>query len=294
MESKKITVKPFLYYMLLSSLTNLAFMVVGLVALTLLSFSIKGEVVTIIGIVLLWKGALVGFITWAYHRQSHNKEFAVKFIGLYLGRFFGIFIGGFLGASIANLVTPRFVFLGFIIGALSFYFVGRWIGAKISFTISGQLDKVVSIIEIEQPLVSIEKESLFKGFVLVIYIVILPLLFVIIAVLINYSGIHINSLIELLPGARIFALGLIVFSLFYHWFIRKRSLMRAQTQTTLSESTIYWLGLSFSIVPLVYGFFLFLVFGASITELCIYAFITSISGIVWNASNPQVNEGKAA
>jgi len=280
--------------MLLSSLTNLVFMVIGLIAITLFSLSIKGEVVSIIGIVLLWKGALVGFITWVYHRQSNNKEFAVKFIGFYLGRFFGIFIGAFLGVRIVALVGLRMEFVGFIIGALSFYFVGRWIGAKTSFTISGQLDKVVSIIETERPLVSVEKMGFFKRVFLIIYTVMLPLLFVIIAVLINYLGIRIDSMIELLPIARIFAVGLIAFSIFYLWFIRKRSSMKAQTKITLSEPTIYWLGLSFSIVPLIYGFFLFLGFGASIIELCIYAFISSISGIVWNASNPSANERKAA
>jgi len=294
MESKKIAVKPFLYYMLLSSLTNLVYLVIGLIAITFFSLNIKGEVAVILVIVLVWKGALVGFITWVYHRQSHNKEFAVKFIGLYLGRFFGILIGGFLGVRIANLVMQRLEFVGFIIGALSFYFVGRWIGATISFAISGQLDKVISIIENEQPLVSVEKASLFKRIALIIYTVVLPLLFVIIGVLINYLGIDFDTFVEFLPAARIFAVVLIVISLFYPWFITKRLLIKPQINISSSKAVFYWLGLSLSIVPLVYGFFLFLVFGASIIELCVYALISSIAGIVWNASNHQVEEIKIA
>ena len=146
MQSSKRTISPLWYFILISSLTNLAFLLVGMVVLALFSVKLSGIGLYIIIFLLLWKGALVGFISWSSHKKANNKDFLVKFIGIYLGRFFGILIGGFLGYEIANTLKLSNL-IGFVVGALVIYLAGRWIGSKISVLIGIQLDKAFSIPE---------------------------------------------------------------------------------------------------------------------------------------------------
>jgi predicted MFS family arabinose efflux permease len=148
MQNERKAIAPFLYYTIVSSLTSLVFIVVGLFVFTLLSYRITNAfAITVILVLLLWKDVIVaGFMTWSFHKYSDNKDFAVKYIGLYLGHFYGIFIGGFLGARIANLLGLADI-IGFMIGALALYFIGRWIGSRVSITIGDQVDKVVSLKE---------------------------------------------------------------------------------------------------------------------------------------------------
>ena len=131
MQNSKRTVSPFLYFILISSLTNFVFLLIGMVELALISVKLSGIGLLIIVFLLLWKGALVGFVSWFSHKKTNNKDFLVKFIGIYLGRLFGIIIGGFLGYEIADTLKQSNL-IGFVIGALAFYFTGRWIGSKIS------------------------------------------------------------------------------------------------------------------------------------------------------------------
>ena len=148
MQSSKKTISPLLYFILISSLTNLAFLVIGIVLIALFSVDLSGIGLQIIIFLLLWKGGLVGFVSWYLHKKANNKDFLVKSIGIYLGRFFGIFIGGFLGYRIFDTLEQLDV-IGFIVGALAFYFAGRWIGSKVSILIGKQLDKVFSIPEMQ-------------------------------------------------------------------------------------------------------------------------------------------------
>jgi len=284
MQSERKAISPLLYYTLLSGLTNLTFFVVGVVAFALSSLRITDKVVVIaIAILLLWKGGLVGFVSWLFHKKSHNKEFAVKFIGLYLGRFFGIFIGGFIGARIAYMLRQADI-IGFIIGALALYFIGWWIGSKVSISIGGQLDKVFSISE-TQGLEKVVEAKPPNRFVLVLYIMVLPLLFVIIGLLINYFDIPVGYLVELLPISRIMVIALSIFSISYPWIMRKRWLMKFQSTTSSPESVTSWLGLSLSVVPAGYGIILFFAMGASLIELCFFAAASSVAAIIWSANN---------
>ena len=212
MQRDRKAISPLLYYTLLSNLTNFTFFIVGVLAFTLLSLRITNKVaVIVIAILLLWKGSLVGFVTGFYHKQSHNKEFEVSFIGIYLGRFFGILIGGFLGARVANMLGQAEI-IGFIVGAMVLYFIGRQIGAKVSIAIGGQLDKVFLISETQEPERVVEAKSP-NRFILVLYIVILPLFFVTIGLLINYFDIPVGYLVEVLPISRIFVIILSVLSI---------------------------------------------------------------------------------
>jgi hypothetical protein len=100
MQGSKRIISPLWYFILISSLTNLAFLIVGFVLLALFGVRLSSLGIQVIVFLLLWKGALVGFVSWFSHKKANNKDFLVKFIGIYLGRFFGILMGGFLGYKI--------------------------------------------------------------------------------------------------------------------------------------------------------------------------------------------------
>ena len=213
MHSSKRTVSPFLYFILVSSLTNLVFLLIGIVGLALFSVKLSEIGLLIIVFLLLWKGALVGFFSWFSHKKANNKDFLVKFIGIYLGRFFGILIGGFLGYEIADTFKQS-NFIGFVVGALAFYFAGRWTGSKISTFIGTQLDKVLSIPEsqVTGNVVDTKSASRFVSIGFLLYGVILPFLLVIIGLLMNYFYVPIGYLPELLPVSRIVVIVLSIFS----------------------------------------------------------------------------------
>jgi hypothetical protein len=124
--------------------------------------------------------------------------------------------------------------------------------------------------------------------------VVLPWLVVIIALLLNYFDIAGNYLIEWLPIARIIAIVLSVLSICFPWLMRKRQFIEFQSSTSSPGSVAYWLGLSWSVVPVIYGMFLFLAMGVSIIELCLYAMASSTAAIVWSIYNPWLKEQKAS
>jgi hypothetical protein len=214
----------------------------------------------------------------------------VKFIGIYLGRFYGLLIGGFLGARIAGMFRQADI-IGFMIGALAFYFAGRWVGSKTSITIGNLLDKVFSFTKADEQEKVVEAKPL-KDIFLALYIVVLPLLFVVIALLLNYYDVPIGYLVEWLPISRIIVIALSIFSIASPWLIRKRGL-KFQSTAALSESTISWLGVTLSIIPAVYGFILFVAMGASIIELCLFAITSFFAAIIWSANNQMLKKQQA-
>lgn len=281
------------YFILISGLTNLMFLLAGIV-LNLISFQLNALAVKIIIFVLIWKGGIVGFVAWFSYKKMYNKEFLVKFIGIYLGRFFGIFVGGFLGVRVSKMLN-RADLLGFIIGALVFYFAGRWIGSTVSTSIGKLLDKFFYISEKPQSEQRSDTKSanrfIFWGFV--IYGTVLPLLFVVIGVLINFYGIPIGYLTEFLTVSRLVVIALSIFSVSFPWFTRHRWLSKFQSKTSSLASSIFLAGLVFSIVPVVYGFILFIAMGASILELCLYAVVSSVAAMLWSMNSGVFKEQKA-
>lgn len=286
MQNSKRIISPLLYFILISSLTNLVFLIIGMVGLALFSAKLSGLGLLIIIFLLVWKGALVGFVSWFLHKKSNNKDFLVKFIGIYLGRFFGIILGGFLGYEVADAFKLSSL-IGFVIGALIFYFAGRWTGSKISTMIGTQLDKVLSIpdTQVTGNVVDTKSVSKFVSIGFLLYGVILPLLLVAIGLLINYFDVPVGYLPELLTTSRIVVIVLSIFSIVSPWLLKSRWLSKYQATTSSPESIIYWLGLVFSIVPVIYGFVLFLAMGTSIVELCFFAIVSSIAAIIWNMNN---------
>ncbi len=285
----KVPKEPFHLFCISSSyriLTSLVFLLIGMLGLALFSVKLSGLGLIIIVFLLLWKGALVGFVSWFSHKKANNKDFLIKFIGVYLGRFFGIILGGFLGYEIANALKQSNL-IGFVIGALAFYFAGRWMGSKISILIGAQLDKFLSIPE-PQATVNIADTKLTSRFAsmgFILYGVIFPFLLVIIGLLMNYFEVPIGYLPELLPVSRIVVIVFSVVSISTPWLLKSQWISKYQTMASSPESIVYWLGLVFSIVPAIYGFVLFLAMGASIIEFCFYAVASSIAAIIWNMNN---------
>lgn len=279
MQQAKKTISPLVYFVILTSLINLIFILIGIAILAPLYIKLDHIAVIVIVILLLWKGVVVGYITWLFQKQSHNKEFAVKFIGLYYGRFFGIIIGGFWGGRIA-LILRQADIIGFLIGALALYFIGRWIGPKVSIAIDNLLDKVVSIPEYQvQPIVL--KTTPLIRFILFLSVAVLPWLLVVIALVLNYFDIPRTFFVEWLPIARIIVIVLSVYSICYPLLMKKGWLIKLRRKISSPESYIPLLGLSLSVVPVIYGMVLFLAMGTSIIELCVYAVISSTVAIVW-------------
>jgi len=283
MQSSKRTIAPLMYFILISSFTNLTFLLVGIVLLLIFSVKLLDPVLQIIVFLLLWKGGLVGIFSWFFHKKANNKDFLVKFIGIYLGRFFGIFIGGFLGIKMFDVINQS-TLIGLIVGALAFYFVGRWTGSKVSILIGKQLDNVFHLPETAKIADTISaNRSISIGFIL--YGVILPFLLVVIGLLMNYFDIPTDYLTELLPISRIVVVVFSIISICYPWLMKNRWRNIHQKMSSSPNTMVYWLGLVFSSVPVIYGFLLFIVMGAPIVELCIYAVVSFISVILWSMNH---------
>lgn len=286
MQSSKRTISPLLYFILISSLTNIAFLIVSVVLLTIFSVNLSNIGILVIIFLMLWKGALVGFISWFWHRKTNIKDFLVKFIGIYLGRFFGILIGGFLGFEISDFLKQPTV-IGSIVGALSLYFAGRWIGSKVSILMGNQLDKVFSIPESNEvgKIGDTKSSSRLVSASFFIYSLFFPLLFVVIGLLFNYLDVRIGYYPEILPISRIVVVVISIFSICSPWLLKNRWRNKYQTMTPLPGYMVYLLGLTLSIVPVFYGFVLFIGMGASIFELCFYALVSSIAAMLWSKNN---------
>jgi hypothetical protein len=294
MQSAKKTISPLLYFILISSLTNLVFLAVGIVLLALFSVKLSSFGLQIIMFLLLWKGVLVGFVAWFSHKRANNKDFLVTFIGIYLGRFFGLLIGGFVGAQIFEAINQSGI-IGLIVGALALYFAGRWIGSKVSMQIGKQLERVFYVpgTQISEKIVDIKSTNRFAVIGFIMYGVLLPILLVIVGLLRNYFKVLISGFTEWLSISRLVVIALSIFSVGYPWLMRKRWLTKFQSKMSSPESAIYWAGLVFSIIPVVYGFLLFIIMGASILELCVYAIVSSVAAILWSINNGVFGDRKA-
>jgi hypothetical protein len=290
MQSGKKSISPLLYYILISSLTNITFILVGAAAITLLYMKTINEMVIIfVAVFIFWKGIIIGFVVWISQNTLHNKEFALKFIGNYHGRFSGLFIGGILGEKTARILTQSNIF-GFIAGALVLYFIGSWIGSKVSHLIGGQIDKILSMDEYNVQKKVFEKSASNLRFIK-LCIVFLPWMFVIIAL--GFIYLHINNrkfLVEWLPITRIIVISLIIFLMCVLWTLRKYWLKIRKSSESLPKIDFLLIGLSLSVVPVIFGMVLFFGMGASIIELCFFAMASSISAIIWIRYNRTPEE----
>lgn len=292
MQTNKKTISPLLYYNIVSILTILVFLIIGIVAIIPFSVKAVDNLVVIIAVFfLLWKGAIVAFVT-RFFLKSQSMDFVVKFIGLYHGRFYGLILGALLGAGIAKLLNFE-TFAGSIVGALPFFFLGRWVGTKVSSAIGGQLEKIFVIPEFHAQENAFQPRAS-KNTFLIVSIMALPWLFVLVAWMMEYFEIPIDYLAELLSVARIFVIGLSVVVISYPWLMRAGWLKKYSSNSSSLAWMTSWLGMVFSIVPSIYGFILCLLMGASLLELCLFVLASTIAALVWLIFNPMTNAGKVA
>jgi hypothetical protein len=282
MQNEKRMISPLLYYLLTAALTSLVFVVVGTTVFILLSPVLKLDalLIGVIIFILVQKSLIVGYVTYSFHKQGKfDKVSGTRVIGFYFGRLFGLFIGAFIGSKIAGGI-------GALIGALAFYFVGRWVGFKVGFVIGRLLDKNLPVADISEKVVAPSSSS--KRSFVIAYAAIFPLLMVLLGLFFTFNDIQFpSSAPYTLLTARIIVIVLSLVSLVAPWLMQSRM---SQSQIPNSVFNLFWLGLALSVAPVIYGFFLFTL-GASIIELGVFAFASSVAVIIWsrktNVENPK-------
>jgi hypothetical protein len=270
MQAEKRQISLFWYHILHASLTNLTFLAIG--CLIAFLYKLNDTLIIIVIIILLVKSGVIGFVTWSLNKRAIiTKDFSVNFIGSYFGRFYGMVAGGLIGAVIAKGI-------GAIAGAFGFYFIGRWAGARLGINLGQQLDKVFSIRDKQDsPMV---RDTNLKRYFPAFYIVFTPLIFIILALLLDYYDILFTEPVSWLPIARAVAILLSLFVFLYPWAMRKQWATKKAVNKNLSGFDFNWIGLGLSAIPVVYGFALFFL-GASLLEMCCFAIASSASAAIW-------------
>jgi hypothetical protein len=257
----------------------------GAVIILLPTGFLKQLPLDIFGYLLLYKTiiAIIAVIIIARNQWAERLNI-LKGGGLLLGHVVGLLLGGILGGRYGGVI-------GGVVGIVILYLLVGRIGAKISFAIGNQLDRLSPPTEqgdTDSTIRSLRPNAL----LLTLYSVIAPALFLLIAMLINSSGVPVSEYSEALSIARIVVIALLLISILFPWLLRTRSMMKPATNVVAQENAIFILGMAFSITPVIYGFFLFLVFGASIIELSIFAVTSSLAAILWSA-NTKLRQQKA-
>ena len=275
-----------LYYLIIMVSTELI-LVSGAVIILLPTGFLKQLPLGVLGFLLAYKIIIttISLIVVARNRWQERLTI-IKGGGMLLGNLVGLLLGGILGGRYGGL------FWG-IVGAIGLYLIVGWIGAKISSAIGSQLNTLLPSMEqadSDSTIRSIRPNAL----LLLFYSVIAPALFVLIAMLMNSSGVPVSEYSEALPTARIVVIVLSLISILLPWLLRTRSMMKTTTNVVARENAIFILGMACSAAPVIYGFSLFLVFGASIIELSIFAVSSSLALILWTANTKlrqqKVNE----
>jgi|RhiMetdeSRZDD1v2_1073273.scaffolds.fasta_scaffold113560_4 hypothetical protein len=281
MQNEKRMISPLLYYLLTAGLTSLVFVALGTTVFMLFSPVLKLDTILIGAIifVLVQKSLIVGYVTYSFHKEGRfDKVSGTRVIGFYFGRLFGLLIGAFIGSKIAGGI-------GTLIGALAFYFVGRWVGFKVGFVIGRLLDKNLPVADISENVVA--QSSLSKRSFVIAYAAIFPLLMVLLGLFFKFNRIQFpSSSPNTLLTARIIVVVLSLVSLVAPWFIQSRM---SQKQIPNSMFNLFWLGLALSVAPTIYGFLLFIL-GASILELGVFAFASSLAAIIWSRKTNIENQ----
>ena len=266
-----------LYFFIVIVITELI-LVSGALLILLPTGFLKQLPLDIFGYVIIYKTiiAIIVVIIMGRNRWAERQNI-LKGGGLLLGHVVGMLLGGSLGVRYGG---------GFwgLLGAVVLYLLVGRIGMKVSFAIGNQLDRLSSPteqVDADSTIRSIRPSAL----LLSLYGIIAPALFVLIAVLISSSGVPVSEYSESLLTARIVVITLSLISITLPWLLRTRWKIKPVTNNVVSqENAIFILGMAFSVAPVIYGFFLFLVFGVSVIELSIFAVASSLALILWSAN----------
>lgn len=291
----KRTLPPSIYYLLVSLLINLTFLAVGTLAFAALPGPLEPDptlALIVLGVLLI-KAAVVSVVTGTLHKGGRlDRTTGATFVGYYYARFFGTAIGAFLGMEIGadiNAATgakfgPE---AGLAIGAVTLFLAGRWIGPRLGRFLGRLVDRGFSLPESLLPARKVPSPSqkLFIG----LYGGLCPLLFVLLALFFEWNDIQVSGLLpgEWLPAARAVVLVVSLLSVLAPWLLRAQ-VTKAYTEKGLAaDFGVFWIGIVFSVVPVIYGFLLF-VMGAPFAELFLLAAACSAAAVIWSLiNNPQ-------
>jgi hypothetical protein len=265
-----------LYYLLITTITELI-LVSGAVIILLPTGFLRQLPLGVLGFLLVYKTiiATIVLIVIAHNRWQENSVI-VKGGGLLLGHVVGLLLGGILGGRYGGVFWA-------IVGIISLYLIVGRIGAKISSAVGNQLDRLFSLTETtdaDSPIQSVRPNPM----LLSIYGLVVPILVVAAAIFLRSSAFPVSGYSEALPTARIVIIILSLFSVLLPWLLRSGWMMRPQTGTVSRENAIFILGMGLGVVPVIYGFLLFIAFGASILELGAFALASSVAAIFWSAN----------
>ena len=273
-----------LYYLLITTITELI-LVSGAIIILLPTGFLRQLPLAVFGFLLVYKTIIATIVLIIMdHKRWQENTLIVKGGGMLLGHVIGLLLGGILGGRYAGV-------FGAIIGVISLYLIVGRIGAKISSVIGNQLDRLFSSTD-EVESVSTVRLARPTRLLLIIYGLVVPALFVMIAIFLNSSTNSISKYSEELLTARIVAIGLSLFSILLPGLLQTRWMMKSTTSIVARENAIFILGMGLSVAPVVYGFFLFIAFGASIIELSVFATVSSLMAIIWSA-NTKFKQQKA-
>ena len=278
---QKRDISPTLYFIIISFLTDLLYIVVGAVIIIIISIRSWKTWAPIFSFFLLWKGVLVGIAVRLLYKDPDKKDYLIKFIGSYYGRFFGLIFGAYLGSLLFNTFEIESV-IGFIIGALALFFLGGWKGSVVSNVIALKVDKILSFSVVNEP-INYENLNINRKIAILAHIipVIVPLISILIAIVMKYSNIDVAEFSQYKSLGRIIAIILSIYSISFPWLMKnKLKTDFTRKRPSLGTSSL-WLGLTFSYVPSAYGLILFILTGISIYELFVYAIVSSIMGSIW-------------
>jgi len=268
MTLEKRTISPIIFYTLISIITAVVF--VSLTISTLLLTDFLNDTATyIIAVLFLFKSLVTGLYMTTFGKYS-GKEILLKVIGMRNGQMLGFIIG----AAIGSIIWKGY---GTIIGGLLFYFLGRWVGIKISFFTADLLERVFQIPENNVDMTSPSEKK--KAFLFNHIYLLLPLFFIVITLLLNIFNIQIATISNSLPVARLVIYTLSIVSVAVPWILQY-SMEFSPQKYQKTKAYLPQLGGIYSIIPSIFGFFLFIM-GAPIIEIICIACFSFIFAVIW-------------
>jgi len=272
-----------IYYILVSSLTTLVLTAIAALLHDLFFPEplFDTSTIVIILIFLLFKSILLGFVLHSMHKQGRvNQASGTRFIGYYYGRLYGSVMGALVGGHVASVV-------GFIVGGVLFYFAGRWLGSKLSNLIGCLFDHNLPDADKTELVVARPLRS--RRFLITVYAGIFPILWVLMALYFKSADITIGATPSpWLATARWVVIAISIYSIAAPWLIKRQMSRRRKP---IRPIDMFWLGLGLSVIPTIYGFFLFLM-GASIVELGCFAVASSLAAIIWSTKSKTETNSK--
>ncbi len=263
-----------LYYLLVTIITQFI-LAMGAVIVLLPTGLLDLLPWSMVGFLLVYNILISALVAVILAQRGLSDRVAIlKGSGLVLGHLVGLTLGGFVGAKYGGTLWA-------IAGAVALYFVVGWIGAWVSLLVGNELDRAAAA-ALEPPSQIQVRHSRLSTPVVFLTGAVIPLLFVVAAVLVETSGVLVTQYPEVLPTARIVLTLLSIFAVIVPW-LHPTQWLRHDNAPLLPQPAVRILALSFCLAPAIFGFLLFMAFGMSLAELSLFAAAASIATATWGA-----------